>query len=287
MIILVTGATGTNGREVVKRLVAAGSQVRAFVRNGENTDTLDEMNVEIVTGDLDKPETVDAALQGAEKAFLLTANTLNQVEQEKNFIEAAKRAGIRHLVKFSVMNANANSPLRLLQWHGEAENYLEESRVPYTVLRPNFFMQNMLWFAASIKSDGAFYLPIGKAAVSMVDVRDIAAVAAAALTEAGHEGKTYEITGSQALSFDEVAKKLSVATNKKIAYVDAPPKDFQKSLLGLGQPEWLADALTELYEDVSKGHNALVTDAVAKVTKSHPISFDYFARDYAQIFKVE
>jgi uncharacterized protein YbjT (DUF2867 family) len=283
-MILITGATGTNGREIVKQLSAKGAQVRALVRNSSKAANLKELGVEIVEGDFDKPETLDAALKGTEKALMLPPTDLRAVELQRNFIEAAKRAGTKHIVKFSAMGADPDSPMHIGRWHGETEKLLEVSGIPFTHLRPNAFMQNMLGFAPTIASQGVFYQPGGDAPVSHVDVRDIVAVAVKTLTEEGHTGKSYTITGSEALTFDQVAEKLSAAIGKPVKYVNVSPEDFKQSLMKWGQPDWLADTLNELYEMYRNGWGDEVTDVVTTVAKKQPISIDQFFQDHIQAF---
>jgi uncharacterized protein YbjT (DUF2867 family) len=283
-MILVTGATGTNGREIVKQLSAKGAQVRTLVRNSSKAADLKKLGVEIVEGDFDKPETLDAALKGVEKALMLPPTDLRAVELQRNFIEAAKRAGTKHIVKFSAMGADPDSPMRIGRWHGETEKLLEASGIPFTHLRPNSFMQNMLSSAPTIASQGVFYQPGGDAPVSHVDVRDIVAVAVKTLTEEGHTGKIYTITGTEALTFDQVAEKLSAVIGKPVKYVNVSPEDFKKSLMNWGQPDWLADTLNELYEMYRNGWGDEVTDVVSTVAKKQPISFDQFFQDHIQAF---
>lgn len=287
-MILVTGATGTTGSEIVKQLSSTGAQVRALVRTPEKATAIEELNIEIAKGDFDKPETLDAALSDVESALLLPANTLQQLEQELNFIEAAKRLGTPHVVKFSALGAEeANSPARIANWHAQAEDALEASGIPFTILRPNTFMQNMLGSAPSIQSLGQFYIPVGDTRVSQVDVRDIAAVAVAALTDKSHAGKTYTITGPEALTYTEVAEKLSTVLGKKVTYVNVTPQAFKDALVGAGLAEWYVDALVELQEHVVKKQGSIVTNVVTEVAKKQPITFDQFAHDYAHIFKGE
>jgi uncharacterized protein YbjT (DUF2867 family) len=189
-MILVVGATGTNGREVVRRLVAAGQRVRAMVRTPAKAGDLRGEGVELVQGDLDNPGSLDAALAGVERAFFVAAVEQRHVGWFGNFLAAAQRAGSPHVVKFSGLGARIDSPAEITRQHGETDQALIDSGLPYTVLRPNSFYQNMLWSAATIKDHGAFYVPMKSARQSLVDVRDIAAVALQALTHAGHEGKT-------------------------------------------------------------------------------------------------
>jgi uncharacterized protein YbjT (DUF2867 family) len=284
-MILITGATGTTGKEIVKQLSVAGAQVRALVRHPEKASALKGPGVELVTGDLDQPETLDAALKDVACALLLPANTPRQVEQERHFIEAAKRVHTPHVVKYSAFGAHVSSTARISQWHGQSEQYLEASGVPFTHVRPNFFMQNMLWFASAIASQGAFYLPMQDAAVSMVDTRDIAAVVTIVLTTPGHAGKIYTITGPEALSFHVVAEKLSTTLGKQVRYGEVSPEHFKKTLVEGGQPEWYADALNELFQGIREGQYAVVTRVVADVAGKPPIAFDQFARDYAPVFQ--
>jgi uncharacterized protein YbjT (DUF2867 family) len=146
-------------------------------------------------------------------------------------------------------------------------------------------MQNMLWFASAIASQGAFYLPMQDAAVSMVDTRDIAAVVTIVLTTPGHVGKIYTITGPEALSFHVVAEKLSTTLGKQVRYGDVSPEHFERTLIEGGQPEWYADALNELFQGIREGQYAVVTRVVADVARKPPIAFDQFAQDYAPVFQ--
>ncbi len=284
-MILITGATGTTGREVAKQLATTGTKTRIMVRDRSKAGDIANPNVEIVTGDFDQPETLNTALQGIEKAFLLPANTLNQVEQERNFIEAAKRAGVKHIVKYSARGAEPNAAANITRWHGQTEKLLEESGIAYTHLRPIFFMQNLLGFAQSIAADGTFALPLGSAKVAITDVRDIAAVAVAALTEPGHEGKIYLPTGPEALSMDEIAEKLSTAIGRPVRYINVEPEAFKQGLIDCGLPEWYADDLVKLNAYNASPEGAVVTDVVATVAHKQPITFDQFAKDYAVAFK--
>lgn len=209
------------------------------------------------------------------------------VEQETNFIEAAKRAGVRHIVKYSARGADVNAAANVTRWHGQTEKLLEESGIAYTHLRPIFFMQNLLSFANSIAKEGTFALPLKDAKIAVTDVRDIAAVAVAALTEPGHEGKTYIITGAEALSMYEIADKLSAAIGKKVTYIDIEPEAFKQGLIADGVPEWYADDMVKLNAYNATYEGDVVTNVVAEVTKFQPITFDKFAQDYAYIFQAK
>jgi uncharacterized protein YbjT (DUF2867 family) len=190
-----------------------------MVRKREDVKLPRTLNVEFVNGDFDDASSLDAVLAGVEQAFPLSPSSPEQVARETNFIRAAKRAGVRHVVKFSILGAAPDSPSRLIRRHGEAEQVLEDSGIAFTTLRPHYFMQNLLWYIDDIKSQGVFYASLPETYKhSHVAARDNAAVAAAALTEPGHEGKVYHITGSEALTYRDVAEMLSQAIGKKVRY---------------------------------------------------------------------
>jgi uncharacterized protein YbjT (DUF2867 family) len=283
-MILITSAPGNNANAVIRELTTAGVRVRALLRNPNSAGEIKGPLVEVAVGDFLNPASLDAALRGVEKAFLIPPTDPRSVEMQVNFIRAAKRAGTRHVVKLSVNGADVNSPVRVARWHAEGEKELEASGIPFTHLRPNAFMQNFLGLAPTIVSQGEFYQPAADGKVSHIDVRDIAAVAAKALTEDGHQGKTYVITGPEALSYDDVARKLSTALGRPVKYVNITPEDFKKSLLGWGIPEYMADGLNEFFAAIRAGYLAVVTNTVEEVAKRKPISFDDFVRDFADAF---
>jgi uncharacterized protein YbjT (DUF2867 family) len=237
-----------------------------------------------VRGDLDDQASLDAALKGVDRAFLVTAVDQRAGRWCQNFIEAAKRGGRPHVVKFSGMGAGSGNA-EILRQHGETDQMLAVAGLPYTILRPNSFFQNMLWSAGTIRDHGAFYLPLRDARQSLVDVRDIAAVAVEALTGSGHEGQTYDITGPESLSYHDVAATLSRVLGKPVRYVDVPPEAARDSMLKAGMPAWNAAAVTELYEVFATGQSAAITDVVQRLTGRPPITFEEFARDHADAFR--
>ena len=284
-MILVTGGTGTTGSEIIKRLAEAGAkQVRALVRNPEKAAFIREAGVETIEGDFERPETLGAALEGVERALLLTAPDPLTVEHQRGFIDAAKRAGTRHVVKLSAIGADAGAPEGIGKWHGQAEDELKASGLAWTMIQPNAFMQNLLGQARTIAEEGAIYQPVGDGRTSFVDARDIAAVAAKVLVEDGHEGKSYVVTGPEALSYAEIAEKLSAATGRPVKYVSITPEAFRKGALAAGLPEWLVDALGVLNENFAAGNWSRVTNVVREVGGREPTTFDRFARDYAGAF---
>jgi uncharacterized protein YbjT (DUF2867 family) len=278
-MILITGATGTNGREIARLLSKAGVPVRALVRSAKSAAGLQLPGIQPVIGDFGDPASLKAALAGVERALLLTPFVEDQRPLQAAFIDTARRAGVRHVVKFSCMGADAASITSIFRQHGEGERLLEGSGMAWTHLRPNSFMQNFLGSAATI-AQGALYAPMDESRVSFVDARDIAAVAVAALTQPGHEGKAYEITGSESLSHVEVAATLTATLERKVEFVTVSPGQFRESMLQFSLPAWAADGLNELYAAYRRGEGATVTDAVRQITGRGPITFEQFAREH-------
>src|SRR5262249_37770523 len=210
-MILVTGATGTNGRVAVQLLLRAGTAVRAMVQNTAKAADLAQAGAQVVAADFDIPEMLRAALEGVERCLLLSAVDQRLVEREARFVEAAKKAGGRHLGKFSAIGGDPGASVLLGRQHGQAEQLVMASGVPFTFVQPNFFMQNLLWSAATIKARGEFYGTLGAAHASHVDARDIGRVIAATLTEPidRHASRVHLVTGPAALTFAEVAATLS------------------------------------------------------------------------------
>ena len=283
-MILVTGATGTNGSEVVKALAARGVTARAMMRSPKDAGDL-PTGITAVQGDFDDDASLDRALAGVERAFLLTPSTEHAEAQQLRFMAAAARAGVRHIVKLSQFAASPNSPVRFLRYHAVVEQAIRNSGMDWTFLRPNLFMQGMLQFAGMVRDKGMIAAPIGDARVSVVDVRDNAAVAAAVLTEDGHAGKTYTLTGPEALTHAEMAAKFSAATGRHIAFVDASEDDMRHAMAGVNMPEWQIEGLIEDYAHYRRGEAAVIATGVRDATGQEPRAFDGFAHDYADAFK--
>jgi len=284
-VILVTGATGSNGSELVRLLSASGTPIRAMVRSIHRTGALAALSsVEIVKANFDDAASLERALRGIERAFLLTNSTERAEAQQMRFVVAAKQAGVRHIVKLSQFAADETSPVRFLRYHAAVERAIRETGLDYTFLRPNLFMQGLLGFAPTIKHEGRFYAAAGDAKVSIVDVRDNAAVAAAVLTGEGHAGKTYTLTGPEALSHAGMAAALSEALDRTITFVDVPSEAMRAALSQTPMPAWQADGLIEDYAHYRRGEAALVASGVQDATGKPPRPFAAFARDFAAAF---
>jgi len=284
-MILITGATGTNGRELIQQLTASGHRVRAMVRNPAKSTELAAPNVELIAGDFEQPASLDAALKGVDRAFLLTPVSAHAVKWQTAFIEAAKRAGVRYLLKFSGMGATQANPSEIMRQHAKSDSILQRSGIPHTILQPNSFYQNTLWSAGTIKGANAFYLPFKDAKQSVVDVRDINAIAAKVLTGSGHEGKTYLITGPEALTCQQMAETLTKVLDRPIHYVNVPLSAAEDGMRQMHMPEWNVKALSDLYDYFASGAAASVTDTVRQLLGRPPITFEQFCRDHQAAFQ--
>jgi uncharacterized protein YbjT (DUF2867 family) len=287
-LILVTGATGLNGGELVRRLSARGVAVRALVRSAAKAAALSALpQVEIVVGDLARPETLAGALLGVERAMLISSSDPTMLDVQSNFIAAAAAAGVKHVVKLSGIIPGLDSPFRFARMHAEIERRLEASGMAFTHLRAGEFMPAYFRQVPSIVAKGALFLPMENAQIASIDIGDIAEVAAAVLTSSGHEGKIYPLTGPEALSMADVAAKLSAATGKSIGYVNVTPDAAKQAQLAAGVPPYLADALAELFAERRNGKEARVSPVTQTLLGRRPTSFDDFAVRNAAIFRGE
>jgi uncharacterized protein YbjT (DUF2867 family) len=287
-MILVTGATGLNGQELLRVLSAKGVAVRALVRNPARAEAIAALpNVEIVQGDMARPETLAAGLRGVDRAMLISSSDPMMLDVQTNFIDAASKAGVKHVVKLSGIMPELDSAFRFARMHGEIEKRLEASGMAFTHLRAGEFMPAYFRQVPNITAKGAMFLPMEEARIASIDVGDIAEIAARVLTGSGHEGKTYPLTGPEALTMTEVAEKLSAAAGKTIRYVNVPPEAARQAQLAAGMPPYLADALFELFAERRNGKKAKVWPDAQALLGRRPTSFDEFARRNAAVFRGE
>jgi len=287
--ILVTGASGNIGSEVVKQLlgVAPAVSIKAAVHSRQNVKKVrDGDRVKVIPIDYNERDTLREALKDVDKLFLLTPDVPNAPDLASNAVIEAKKAGIGHIVKQSVMGADLEADVGTMRLHRQVEDIIEQSGIPFTFLRPNEFMQNFINFhTPSIKGNNAFYIPLDDAKVSLVDVRDIAAVAVKSLIdEDKHKNKIYLITGPEALSYHQVAEVLSNATGRKISYVNISEEEAKAAMKEIGMSDWLINTVSELSDYFRKGKASEISSAVEEVTGRKPISFSQFARDHAEAF---
>ncbi len=280
-MVLVTGATGHVGSEVVKQLVQGGHRVRALVRDLVKAQNLGK-GVEVVKGDLSKPETLTAAFTGVEKAFVLAPiNGPEFLELEGNAFDAAKTAGVKHIVKLSgvsgITTFLAKAPFG--KWHTESEQRLRVLGIAWTILRPSFFNSNVIEFG--IMPRGGLFFPVGNGKEAPIDPRDIAAVAVKALTTPGHEGKIYELTGPEILSFSEMVQVIATVTGKPLKFVDMPEATFRQEMLAAGAPPPVVESLLCYFtEGIKAGETNRLTPTVAELLGRPARTIEQWAQDH-------
>ncbi len=275
--ILVTGATGTTGGEVVRQLMAAGQPARALVRDASKIDADGFGGIQFVTGDLSDLASLSAAMEGIEAVYLNVVPGPDALTQVDNVIAAAKNAGVPAIIKLSGYLASAASPSAIIRMHSEADDHVRASGLGYTILRANSFYQNILGQMASIKANGTFALPLGDAHQSLIDVADIAAIAILAMTTDTLRNKSFDLTGPESLTFADVAERLSHVRGTPVTYVPITRDQFEATLRSYGTPAQAASDVGELFDAFASGIYADVTDDVAKILGRQPRSFDAFA----------
>jgi len=280
-MILVTGAGGTVGSEVIKQLESAKAPFRAAYFSKGKADAARARGIDAVTIDYSRPETLRAAYQGSDKLFLLGPSALNQTQFELNAVAAAKAVGVRHIVKLSVWGADEEAFV-FAKIHRPVEKAIDASGVAWTFLRPNGFMQNIVtYMGETIKAEAAIYSAVGEAKISHVDVRDIAAVAVKALTEPGHAGKAYTLSGPEALTYTEIATELSKVLGRSVRHISLSPADYTSGLLAAGISEGMADWLLDLERYYREGQASRITNDITQVTGRDPGRFAQYARECA------
>lgn len=282
--VLVTGATGNTGSALLPLLEERGVAVRAMVRHERDAARLPKSKATVVVGDFDDADSLSRALEGVDSAYLVTPSSANAELHQIRFAELAAAAGVKHLVKLSQFAASEASPVRFLRYHAGIEKRIRELGIGYTFLRPNLYFQGPLAFQGTIANQGRFFAPIGVARVSAVDVRDIAAVAIAVLTQPGHIGKTCTITGPAAVTHTEIAQAIGDAIGREVTFIDVLPDDFAGALRKLGVPAWQVEGLVEDYAHYACGEASEVFPSVREVTGVPPRDVFEFARDYARAF---
>jgi uncharacterized protein YbjT (DUF2867 family) len=286
-VILVAGARGQVGREVVRALRERGTACRILVRKSEpHAEAAD--GVEAVVGDFEDVRSLESALQGIERLFVVCSPTAELPRLENNVYEAGRLAGVRLVVKASILGADPESiPFRAVQ--GKAERCLEATGLPRVVLRPNYFMQNVLAGAKTMIARGVYEDAAAGARLSMVDLRDVGDAAAAVLCSDGHDGKTYELTGPAALSGQDVARAVREATGLAIAAEDLDPAEQRRRFAAYGVPEWVNAALESLYRDYrasgATGYAARVTGDVARLLGRPPRDLVSLLRENGSAFR--
>lgn len=282
--ILITGATGSVGRALVRELIKRGRDVRAGVHTSEKFEYIRMTGVEQAYLEFGDLASIDRALQEIETVYLLTPFAREQVEFTRRVVDRARMWGVDHIVKLSMMNADDVPGTQFTRWHKQAEMYIEDSGIPYTFIRPNMFMQNFLRYVQP--SGSLIALPLNHALVSYIDERDVASVSAEVVL-AGKEfyGKKLEITGPHALSMEDITDIITKEIHYHIGYISISDDTAHHIFDSIGTPAWMAEGMIELYKMQREGKNELVTPIVQDITEKRPNTFENFTRDYAAVFK--
>ncbi len=278
--ILIIGATGRVGSELVKLLTQNGKSVRAATRNPSTVSSRFQNAVDLVEFDYERPQTFTPALVGVEKLFLTVRPGDNHSDKAAMpLIDAAKKIKVQRIVDLTAMGIEQDDTfmLRIL------EKYIEASGISYTHLRPNWFMQNLNSgpMFADIKATGALHLPAADARISFIHVRDIAAAGFAALTQTNHAGRAYTLTGKESLDYIQVVEKLSRVAGKDITYVPISEDIAREALVKGGIPIDLIERWIDFYRKVRQGLCSPVSTDIESLLGRSPILFDQYAKEYA------
>lgn len=280
--ILVTGATGNTCSILIPALVSAGHEVRAFVRNEEKAQSLKDAGAEIYIGDLDQGDTIDGALEGIEKVYLCTWNGPTASAQGKNIVDAIKRAGTNpFIVRHSAYGTDGS---RLIQQINEVDNAIQGSGIPWTSIKPTFFMQNMMMASPSIQNGGQIYWDWADGKAGMIDIRDVADSAFGALTGKAEQGKEYILTGPESISMHDVAASFAKVLGKEINYVAVPHEAAKESMMGMGFPEFIVDGYIELNHGFTEGYANTTNGNVEALSGHAARSIDDFTNDFKGYF---
>ena len=285
-MILITGASGNVGKTVLREVAKSGAPHRAMYRRAAEAANA-SAGTETVVADFAKPETLGAALKNVDSVYLVCSPIPELVQLESNMIDACVAAGVKHVVQNSALGAgdyDRSFPI----WHRKVEEKLKGTRLSWTILRPNSFHQNVVaFFAPTIRTQGVFYNSMHDAKNSLLDVRDVAAVAAKSLAGGEHAGKIYELNGPEAISYTELAKKISKVAMRQVRYVDIPMDAQKKAMLDQGMPEWLTTALLDLQQYYLSGKGGETDGLLQKLLGRAPITMEEFLKENAAEFRTQ
>src|SRR5882762_4760302 len=284
--VLVTGATGTVSTALLGALKGMPSlRLRALVRDPAKAEGLKNDGVEVVAGDLEEPDTLAEAFEGVDILFLLTPASALEPSMGSNAVAAARRAKVGHIVRNSAIKASHDAPNRNGRLHALVEESVRNSGIPWTILRPHYYMQNLLSSAGSVASDGILYMNMGQGRVGMIDGRDVGVFGAKIIEQTDrHAGKTYNPTGPELRTMAESAETLSSLLGKQVNYVALPPEAAQQAMLGFGLPRWFVGNVVDYGRAYSEGWGDFVTSDFKDVAGQEARSFKQFATDFAPAF---
>ena len=284
-MILITGATGKSGSATARALNNLGQSYRALIRNPEKEEELKALGAEVVIGSIEDNQSLVKAMSDVEKVLILLPNSENQLALETQIVDVALQSGTKHIVKVSSIEATPDATSPIPQLHLEAENYIKASGLEWTMVKPNFYMQNLLGSATTIKEQDKIFLPMGEGKTGMIDTRDVGKVIAKVLSEEGHSSMNYEITGPEILSFYDVAETFSNVLNKTVNYIDLPMPAYKDILSNFLTNQWHLDAVIDLFEGIREGGIEEKTDTYAALMGEPPKSLEEFIIEHSFIFK--
>jgi len=286
--ILVTGATGTVSTALLGALKGKpGLRLRALVRDpaGAKAQALQKDGVEVVAGDLEESDTLTEAFEGVDIMWLLTPASALEPSMGSNAVTAARKAKVGYIVRNSAIKAGHDAPNRNGRLHALVEESVKASGIPWTILRPHYYMQNLLSSAGSVASDGMLYMNMGQGRVGMIDGRDVGVLGARIIEQTDrHAGKTYTPTGPELTTMAEAAETLSSVLGKRVNYVALPPEAAQQAMLGFGLPRWFVGNVVDYGRAYSEGWGDFVTSDFKNVTGQEARSFKQFTTDFAPAF---
>jgi uncharacterized protein YbjT (DUF2867 family) len=285
-MILLTGATGAAGSLIVNEFVQKREPVRILVRDRAKAKGLEKVpTVEIVERDMSKRGGLGSALKGVDRVLMISGPSLDLVETQCTFVDACKAAGVRHVIKFSGLDARLETTFPFGLMHKKVELYLESSGLAWTHLRPTGFMQEYLREAPSIIHEGALYFALGEMKLNPIDLVDVAKIGFLLLRDGGHEGARLPMTGPEALSMTEVADRISRVNGRTVRYVHVPPIARRQALIAHGIPPEFADALDRQVEERLKGGLESQVDlSTHKLFNIRPTTFLEFAQRNTEAF---
>ncbi len=287
-MILVFGATGKTGSEIIKQLLARSASIRVLIRDADKAAYFKEKGIDVVIGDANDIAAVTLALTGITKVYLVLANSQHQLEQEKLITDCAKKSGVKLVVKQSSLETMIYPNNPIPKAHFESEQYIKSSGLNWVIIRPTFFNQMLLMCAYNIKANNTLIFPMANGCVAATDVRDVAEIAATVLTEPGHNNKTYDISGTEFLSFNTIAAIFSKVLNRQITYVSQPLSEYRKMLETRLNDEWRINAVCEELNSLSTcSVNYVARDNIQRILGRPARSVEQFVEDYKEAFVKE
>lgn len=281
-MILVTAATGQVGRAALDALAAAGTELRALVRDPSAFEA--PKGVQVARGDFDDDTSIAEALEGVAVVLLAGRDGPDSVSQHHRVLAQVRQAGVRHVVKLSAIGASPKSPVTLMREHHEVDEEVRKGPAGWTLLKPHLFMQNLLRAADTVRREGRLAAPMAGSRLPLVDTRDVGAAAAVVLRDpAAHAGKEYALTGPAALGYDEVAAALAAVAGRAVTYEPVGPDEFEARLRAAGMPGWRAYDLAHIASAYGAAENTVSPDLAMLLGRS-PTSLSEFLEDHRSAY---